>query len=375
MNKKTLQPILEAFFTFLTNPRIIQTAKVFISYLCGKRMKMKSSKRNALLFSLLLCCAVLLFLLDLMFGSTPLPFDEIIKIITGASDSSSSYYRIFFKLRLPEAIAATAAGAALSVSGLSMQTLFRNPLADPSILGVSAGASLGVAIVTLVVGNSLNSFFGNSVTLLFSAFFGASLILFLMTILARRVSGTTLLLVGVIAGYTVGAITGILQFFATKEGLQTFIVWGMGSFKNIPMPRALLTMVASAVLLIITFFQSKGLNAFVMGEEYALNSGTNVKRLMVVNVLLSGALVAVITSFCGTIAFVGLMVPHFARMIFKAFDHRILIPASIVIGIALMLLCDLVASLPGTDHVLPVNAVTSIIGAPIVIFLILKRKK
>lgn len=332
-------------------------------------------KRNALLFSILLCCAALFFVLNLMFGSVHLPFDEIVKIISGGGDPDAPYYRIFFKLRLPEAIAAMTAGAALSVSGLSMQTLFRNPLADPSILGVSSGASLGVAIVTLAVGNSLHSFFGDSASLLLAAFLGASAILFLITILARRVSGTTLLLVGVIAGYTVSAVTGILQFFATKEGLQNFIVWGMGSFKNITMPRAMLMMAVSTVLLLITFFQSKGLNAFVMGEAYALNSGTNVRRLMVINVLLAGALTAVITSFCGTIAFVGLMVPHFARIIFKTFDHRILIPASIAIGIALMSLCDLAASLPGSDHVLPVNAITSIIGAPIVIFLLLKRKK
>lgn len=336
---------------------------------------MQSKKKHTLLFLILIGCVVLFFLFNLMFGSVSIPFREIWAIVWGEDSATSSIYRtIFLKLRLPAAVAAATAGAALSVSGLSMQTLFRNPLADPSILGVSSGASLGVAIVTLIAGGHFITLFGGSLSVLMAAFSGAMIVLGIITLLARKVSSTTLLLVGVMMGYTVSAVTGLLQFFASKEGLQSFIIWGMGSFKNISMTQALLMLIASAILIIIVFFQSKGLNAFIMGEEYAMNSGIKIRRMMAVNVLLSGALVAVVTSFCGTIAFVGLMVPHFARMLFKTFDHKILIPAVILIGTTLMLLCDLAASLPGTEKVLPVNVITSIIGAPVVILLLLKRK-
>jgi len=330
-------------------------------------------KNRVVLFTLLLLVAVFLFFLNLIYGSVLIPFREVWQIIMGNVAGDEIYSTIILKLRLPSAIAAATAGIALSTAGLAMQTLFKNPLAEPSILGVSSGASLGVALVTLVSGKFILTFLSGNMVILFAAFVGAMMVLLLIAFLAQRISTTTLLLAGVMLSFSIGAITGILQFFASKEGLQSFVIWGMGSFKNVTISQSLLSLATAAVLVILLFYHSKGLNVFTIGESYATNSGVKIRRLTTSTILIAGGLTAITTAFCGPIVFIGLMTPHFSRMLFKTFNHRILIFACILMGMSLTLLCNVIIALPGFESVLPVNAITSIIGAPVVIFLILKK--
>ena len=342
-------------------------------------------KKQTVFFIALLITAIVLFLLNLTYGSVTIPFREVWHIITGNVVGDEAYHTIVLKLRLPAAIAAATAGMALSTAGLSMQTLFRNPLAESSILGVSSGASLGVALVTLVSGKYIfDNIFLLSTTsplsgglegaiILLAAFAGAMIVLIFIALLAQRVSTTTLLLIGVMLSFSVSAVTGILQFFASKEGLQSFVIWGMGSFKNVTISQSLLSLSTATILVVVLFFHCKGLNVFSIGESYAVNSGVKIRRLTTSTLLIAGGLTAITTAFCGPIAFIGLMTPHFSRMLFKTFNHRTLIFACILMGMSLMLLCNVIATLPGSESVLPINAITSIIGAPVVIFLILKK--
>ena len=330
-------------------------------------------KKNIVFFTLLITVSIVLFLLNLTYGSVVIPFREVWHIITGNAVGDEVYHTIVLKLRLPSAIAAATAGVALSTAGLTMQTLFRNPLADSSILGISSGASLGVALVTLVAGKHILTFLGGNMVVLSAAFVGAMMILIIIALLAQRVSTTTLLLIGVMLSFSVSAVTGILQFFASKEGLQSFVIWGMGSFKNITISQSLLSLTTAFGLVIALFFHCKGLNVFTIGEFYAINSGIKIRRLTTSLIFIAGGLTAITTAFCGPIAFIGLMTPHFSRMLFKTFNHHTLIFSCIFMGMSLTLLCNAIAALPGFDSVLPVNAITSIIGAPVVIFLILKK--
>ena len=329
--------------------------------------------KRIVLFTALLIATIVLFLLNLTYGSVTIPFREVWQIITGNVTDNEVYHTIILKLRLPAAIAAATAGVALSTAGLSMQTLFRNPLAESSILGISSGASLGVALVTLVSGRYILTYLGGNMVILSAAFAGAMTILIIIALLSQRVSTTTLLLIGVMLSFSVSAVTGILQFFASKEGLQSFVIWGMGSFKNVTVSQSLLSLTTATILVVVLFFHCKGLNVFSIGELYAVNSGVKIRRLTTSVLLIAGGLTAITTAFCGPIAFIGLMTPHFCRMLFKTFNHRVLIFACILMGMSLMLLCNVIATLPGSESVLPINAITSIIGAPVVIFLILKK--
>jgi len=330
-------------------------------------------KKKVVLFTALFFCATFLFCLNLLFGSVVIPFREIWNIITGNLNSDSVYYTIILKLRFPSAIVAATAGIALSTAGLAMQTLFRNPLAEPSILGVSSGASLGVALVTLVSGKFILTYFGGNMVILSAAFAGAMMVLIIIAFLAQRVSTATLLLIGVMLSFSVSAVTGILQFFASKEGLQSFVIWGMGSFKNVTVSQSLLSLAVTAILVFVMFFHCKGLNVFTIGESYTINSGVKVRRLTTSTILIAGGLTAITTAFCGPIAFIGLMTPHFCRMLFNTFNHRLLLFSCILMGMTLTLLCNVIATIPGFESTLPINAITSIVGAPIVIFLILKK--
>jgi iron complex transport system permease protein len=330
-------------------------------------------KQKTILFTALLILVAFLFFLNLLCGSVMISFRDTWHVITGNVTGDEVYHTIILKLRLPAAIAAATAGIALSTAGLAMQTLFRNPLADSSILGISSGASLGVALMTLFFGKHFFTFLGGNMVVLFAAFAGAMMVLIVIAVLAQRVSATTLLLIGVMLSFSVSAITGILQFFASKEGLQSFVIWGMGSFKNVTTSQSLLSLTTAAVLVIVLFFHCKGLNVFTIGELYSINSGIKIRRLTTSTILIAGGLTAITTAFCGPIAFIGLMTPHFARMMFKTFNHRTLIFACMLIGMSITLLCNAIATLPGSESILPINAITSIIGAPVVIFLILKK--
>lgn len=328
---------------------------------------------------LILLVGVALFALNLMLGSVPIPFAEFTKVVF--QGEASTFRTIIFDYRLPQAITALLAGIGLSVSGLLMQTLFRNPLADPSLLGISSGASLGVALVVLVAGSfgglavntlSLWSTFGVTI----AAFIGAFLVLLLILALSARLrSMVSLVLVGIMIAYIAGSVTDILKFFSQKEGLHSFVVWGMGSFSNVSkaqLPFFAITVVTGTAAAFLLF---KTLNLLLLGERYAENLGVNLKRSSMMIILVSGFLTAIITAFCGPIAFLGLAVPHIARFLFRSSDHKLLIPATAFLGMDLALFCNLIARLPSFEGNLPVNSVTALIGAPIVLWVIFHRQK
>ena len=321
----------------------------------------------------------MLFVLNLRYGSVPIPWNEFwIALFHG---DTSTYQAIILDYRLPQAITALLAGIGLSVSGLLMQTLFRNPLADPSLLGISSGASLGVALVVLVAGSfggiavntlSLWSTFGVTV----AAFVGAFAVLLLILALSSRLKNmVSLVLVGIMIAYIAGSVTDILKFFSQKEGLHSFVIWGLGSFSNVSKAQLPFFAIAVAVGSIGSFLLFKTLNLLLLGERYAENLGVNIRRSSMLIILVSGFLTAIITAFCGPIAFLGLAVPHIARFLFKSSDHKLLIPATAFIGMDLALFCNLIARLPSFEGNLPINSVTALIGAPIVLWVIFHRQR
>ena len=322
---------------------------------------------------------LLLFVMNLCFGSVSIPMKEIWTAVIGGDDAT--YRAIVLDYRLPQAITALLAGIGLSVSGLLMQTLFRNPLADPSLLGISSGASLGVALVVLVAGSfggiavstlSLWSTFGVAL----AAFVGAFAVLLLILALSSRLrSMVSLVLVGIMIAYIAGSITDILKFFSQKEGLHSFVIWGMGSFSNVSKAQLPFFAIAVVAGTIGSFLLFKTLNLLLLGERYAENLGVNIRRSSMLIILASGFLTALITAFCGPIAFLGLAVPHIARFLFKSSDHKLLIPATAFIGMDLALFCNLIARLPSFEGNLPINSVTALIGAPIVLWVIFHRQK
>ena len=321
---------------------------------------------------------VILFLMNLRYGSVAIPMRDFREAVFHGE--SSTYRAIILDYRLPQAITALLAGIGLSVSGLLMQTLFRNPLADPSLLGISSGSSLGVALVILLgtaTGLSVNtlslwSTFGVTV----AAFVGAFAVLLLILALSSRLkSMVSLVLVGIMIAYIAGSVTDILKFFSQKEGLHSFVIWGMGSFSNVS--KVQLPFFAFAVLVgsIGSFLLFKTLNLLLLGERYAENLGVNIKRSSMLIILASGFLTALITAFCGPIAFLGLAVPHIARFLFRSSDHKLLIPATAFLGMDLALFCNLIARLPSFEGNLPINSVTALIGAPIVLWVIFHRQR
>ena len=321
---------------------------------------------------------LLLFVMNLCFGSVSIPMKEIWAAVFGGD--TSTYRTIILDYRLPQAITALLAGIGLSVSGLLMQTLFRNPLADPSLLGISSGSSLGVALVVLLgtaTGLSVStlalwSTFGVTV----AAFLGAFAVLLLILALSSRLrSMVSLVLVGIMIAYIASSVTDILKFFSQKEGLHSFVIWGLGSFSNVS--KAQLPFFAATVVLgvVASFLLFKTLNLLLLGERYAENLGVNIKRSSMLIILVSGFLTAIITAFCGPIAFLGLAVPHIARFLFRSSDHKLLIPATAFLGMDLALFCNLIARLPSFEGNLPINSVTALIGAPIVLWVIFHRQR
>ena len=322
---------------------------------------------------------LLLFVMNLCFGSVSIPMKEIWAAVFGGDDAT--YRAIVLDYRLPQAITALLGGIGLSVSGLLMQTLFRNPLADPSLLGISSGASLGVALVVLVAGSyggiavstlSLWSTFGVTI----AAFVGAFAVLLLILALSSRLrSMVSLVLVGIMIAYIAGSVTDILKFFSQKEGLHSFVIWGMGSFSNVSKAQLPFFAIAVVTGTIGSFLLFKTLNLLLLGERYAENLGVNIRRSSMLIILASGFLTALITAFCGPIAFLGLAVPHIARFLFKSSDHKLLIPATAFLGMDLALFCNLIARLPSFEGNLPINSVTALIGAPIVLWVIFHRQR
>ncbi len=323
---------------------------------------------------------LLFFVLNLFFGSVIIPPGEIWKALVFPQTEAGTYSHILYQYRLPQAVTALFSGAGLAVAGLYMQTLFRNPLADPSILGISSGASLGVALLLLfsgaVSGKLLaTAHWAGQTSLMAAAFAGALVVLAFVSWLGRRLSDmVSLLIAGMMIAYVTSALVGIAKYFSQKEDLQAFVLWGLGSFSNVGPSRLPFFTTMVSLGLFTSAFLVKPLNLMLIGDRYAANSGVNVKRIQLYSVLISGFLTAVITAYAGPVAFIGLAVPHLSRMIFRTSSHHILLPGSILIGASMALTCNLIARLPGIDGSLPVNAVTSLIGAPMVIWFILRHK-
>lgn len=321
----------------------------------------------------------ILFLINISIGSVGIPLGEILSGLTGGDISRTSWEIILFDYRIPKALTAILAGIALSLSGLQMQTFFRNPLAGPYVLGISSGAGLGVAILLLggsafgwnLLGNG--SFIGIWGTII-AASTGAILVLVLMSITAWKVKDSmTLLIIGLMFGSATGAIISVLSYFGGADELKLFTVWSMGSLGGVSQDQLLVFFMVCLIGIIPVLMFVKSFNAMLLGERYAESMGVNLYRLRWAMIISTGILAGSATAFCGPVAFIGIAVPHLARMIFQTGDHRVLFPASSLIGAGFLLVCDSVSQLPGTAETLPINAMTSMFGAPLVIWLILKR--
>ena len=340
---------------------------------------MNHNKLNIILLLSIIILGVILFFLNLFLGSVVIPFKELWNVIL-YPESNPTISTIVFDYRLPQAVTALLAGAALSVSGLLMQTLFRNPLADPSMLGISSGAGLGVAVTILLTGflggEALSSFgLWSNIGVSLAAFLGATLVLMLILGFSSRVRNmTTLIIIGLMISYLAGSLTDIMKFFSVKEDIHAFVIWGMGSFSAVGTSKLLYFSIAISIGLFASLFLPKILNILLLGDLYAENLGLNIKRSNFLIILISGYLTAIVTAYCGPIAFLGLAIPHLARFIFRTSDHRILIPAVMLIGMLISLLCNLIARAPGFEGNLPINAVTALIGAPVVIWIILRKR-
>lgn len=340
---------------------------------------MTRNKINISILITIIFIGILLFFLNLFIGSVTIPFSDLFNVFFG-EESSQTIKTIVLDYRLPQAVTAIFAGAALSVAGLLMQTLFRNPLADPSMLGISSGAGLGVAITILltgVIGNSALSTMGiwSNLGVSLAAFIGATLVLMLILGFSSRVRNmTTLIIIGLMVSYLAGSLTDIMKFFSMKEDIHAFVIWGMGSFSAVGTSKLTFFSISIIIGLFASLFMTKNLNITLLGDLYAENLGLNVKRNSLFIVLVSGYLTAIVTAFCGPIAFLGLAIPHLTRFIFRTSDHKVLVPATMLIGMVISLLCNLVARMPGFEGNLPINAVTAFIGAPVVIWVILRKR-
>lgn len=340
-------------------------------------------KKPVTLYILLLALSIgVLFLLNLFLGSVDIPFRSIWNILWGMDEGESVIWQnIIWKSRVPQALTAMVAGAGLAVSGLQMQTVFRNPLAGPSVLGISSGASLGVAFVVLLSGSiggialSRLGFMGE-IALTMAAIIGALSIMALIVYVSQKVHGNvTLLIIGVMIGYVANAVIGVLKFFSVEEDIRAYVIWGLGSFARVSGNQIMVFVCIMAVLLPLSFLLIKTLNLLLLGDAYARNLGLNIKRARLQVIACSGVLVAIVTAYCGPITFLGLAVPHLCRGIFRTSDHRILMPASLLAGAALALLCNLIARMPGFEGALPVNSVTALVGAPVVVSVLFKKRR
>ena len=340
----------------------------------------RGGPRHAVIMLGLFFLLLIAFGLSLSLGSVHIPLAGLFGVLTGEEVSSPAWAIIVHTIRLPKAITAVLAGVALSVSGLQMQTLFRNPLADPFVLGISAGASLGVAIVVLTVGSVGSVLIAGlglmgDLSLAVAAIMGAAAVLGCVLLVSRSVQSVmTLLILGLMFGYATGAFVSILIYFSVPEQIQSYILWTFGSFGSVTWRQMPVLICAIFLGLLLAFLCIKPLNALLLGENYARSMGLNVKRIRLWVLISASVLAGATTAFCGPIAFLGLAVPHLCRSLLHTSDHRVLMPAVTCLGATLALLSDLIAHLPGSQFVLPLNAVTSLIGAPIVIWFILHRK-
>ena len=337
-------------------------------------------RRNAI-FLLVILLILVLLVANILLGSVSLPAEDVLHTLGGSDDVPIITQNILLKSRLPQTLVAALAGAALAVSGLEMQTVFRNPLAGPTVLGISNGASLGVALVVLLGGNIAGVALSKlglvgEMALTVAAIVGAMLIMLLIVCVSQHVrSSVTLLIIGVMIGYVANALIGVLKFFSVEEDIRSYVVWGMGSFQRVSPDRFPPFAIFTSVLLVLSLPLAKTLNLLLLGEDYARNLGLNMRRARLLVITSSGMLCAVVTAYCGPIAFLGLAVPHLCRALLGTSDHRQLLPFTLLSGALLSLFCHLIARLPGFEGALPVNSVTALIGAPVVCWVLFRRHK
>lgn len=334
-------------------------------------------KRTAL-FIVMALVVVVVFFMQLLLGSVTIPAADVMHILLGNYTGNVAWSNIVLESRLPAALSAIVAGAGLSVSGLQMQTMFRNPVAGPYVLGISSGASLGVALFIMAA-----SVFGvyqlqllGSWGIILAAAAGAVLIFLVNFLISYRLSDVVaILIIGLMIGGGISALIEIMQAFSSNEALKNYVLWTFGSFRYISLSQSVYLSIVVLVGIAFSFLLSKPLNLLLLGDTYAVSSGLNIRNAKVLIVLCTSVLAGSITAFCGPVGFVGLAVPHLSRALFKTADHKILIPACMFTGAAICGLCNVIAATPGSDNILPVNAVTSLLGAPVVIWIILRQRK
>jgi iron complex transport system permease protein len=331
------------------------------------------------LLLVLLCLMLVLFILDILIGPVTIPFKRMLEIAATGESANPAWKTIIVGFRLPKAITALLAGMALSVSGLQMQTIFRNPLAGPYVLGISSGASLGVALV--ILGFSPLFAQGNINPLsiwvqIIAAWIGSALVLLLIMAVSLRVRDImTILILGVLFGGATSAIVSILQYFSPQAQLKAFVIWSMGNLGNVTKDQLVVMSVTLMAGIFISLFSGKMLNVLLLGESYAKSMGLNIMFSRTVVFISTSILAGSVTAFCGPIGFIGIAVPHITRVLFKSADHRLLIPAVILTGGIIMLLSDILSQLPGSESTLPVNSVTALIGIPIIIWVIFRNQR
>ena len=336
-----------------------------------------SVRNRRLIFSGLLLLIIILLILDIFLGSVSIKASEVIRAIF--THTNSNFETIILKFRLPKAITALTVGVALSLSGLQMQTIFRNPMAGPYVLGISSGASLGVAFVILgfsanITTDSLNGL-GNWI-LVAASWAGAGAVMMLIMVISSRVKDImTVLILGIMLASGISAVVTIMQYFSNETMLKAYVIWTMGSLGNLTSSQLNVLLISVSAGVIMSLFSSKMLNALLLGENYAGSIGLNVRFARAVIFICTSILAGSVTAFCGPIGFIGIAVPHITRILFKTSDHKVLVPGTILLGGAVMLISDIISQLPGSENVLPVNAVTSLIGIPVVIWVILRNRK
>ena len=335
-------------------------------------------KRNVSIILLLVAGIIMLFAMNLIVGSVRIPLADVCDILFDKFEGKESWKYIVMENRLPQALTAMLCGASLAVCGLMLQTAFRNPLAGPDVFGISSGAGLGVAIVMLFLGGSVSTTLftvSGFLAILTSAFIGAIVVTMIILFLSTMVRNSVLLLiVGLMVGYVSSSAVALLNFFASEEGVKSYMVWGMGNFGGVSMDHMLLFALLCLVGIIASIFLIKPLNIMLLGTQYAESLGINIRQIRNLLLVTVGLLTAVTTAFCGPISFIGLAIPHTSRLLFRTDNHQILLPGTVLTGAVIALFCNLICYLPGELGIIPLNAVTPLIGAPVIIYVIIKRR-
>lgn len=327
-------------------------------------------------YIILILLLLALAFLNLFFGSVSIPFADMVRILFGMDSDNRVWQAIVLQSRVPQCVTALFCGASLAVSGLVMQTAFNNPLAGPSILGVTTGSSLGVAVVTLIGGGAVAGTLFGWTTAILGALVGAFAVLAVLLALSAVIrSNVMLLIAGMMIGYLASSFISLLNFFATAEGVHSYAIWGLGSFGGVQLSQMPFFVAVMSAGLVMSVLLVKPLNAMLLGTSYAESLGINIRRTRCLLLIVTGTLSAFVTAFCGPISFIGLAVPHIARLVTRTSSHNVLLPVTMLIGAIVALACNLVCILPGGSGVLPLNAVTPVFGAPVVIYIIVNQHK